>query len=291
MRVSDWMIAVFYGIVEGITEWLPVSSTGHLILVEDLLPFRFSTDPVFRSEFFEMFLVVIQLGAIFAVPVLYRERLFPRPSAARGERNRIFCLWGKVLAASLPAAVAGLVGDRMLEKTTGKDLDAWLYRPAVVAAMLVLYGVAFLLLEKRSTLPKSDTVDAVSVKTAFLIGCFQVLALIPGTSRSGATILGAMLLGLSRIAGAEFSFFMAIPVMVGAGGVKILHFVRYVSETRTVVFPDAWILLAIGCAVSFFVSLCAIRFLTDFVKRHSFAPFGWYRVVLGAVILFWMSVR
>ena len=286
--------SILYGIVEGITEWLPISSTGHLILVEDWLPFAFSSDEVFRAEFWEMFQVVIQLGAILAVVVLFRHKLWPfstQKSAA--ERRGTWQLWGRVIVASLPAAFAGIVLDKVLEKMSGKDIDGWLYNSLVVAVALIVYGVAFVLIERanKGKIARVERVEELSYKTALCIGAFQALSIVPGTSRSGSTILGSMLLGISRTAAAEFSFFMAIPVMVGASGIKALGFASYVMESDVAVPAMAWITLALGCLVSFAVSMAAIRFLMDFVKRHSFAPFGIYRIVLGAVVLLLWLVR
>ena len=292
--ILEWLKALLYGVVEGITEWLPISSTGHLILFEDLLPFAFTDDKVFLDEYFEMFQVVIQLGAILAVVVLFWGRLWPfSRQKTKEEKRGVWSLWFKVIVASIPAAVIGIVGDKILEKVTGYDIDHWLYTPAVVAAALIVYGVAFILLEHfhKGKMARVETVDRISYRHALLIGAFQSLSIVPGTSRSGSTILGAMSLGLSRTAGAEFSFFMAIPVMVGASGIKLLGFFDYLSETQISVPLDAWIALAIGCAVSFVVSLVAIRFLMDFVKKHSFASFGIYRIVLGAVVLIWNLCR
>lgn len=285
--------SILYGVVEGITEWLPVSSTGHLILIEDFLPFRFSSDPAFLAEFGEMFQVVIQLGAILAVIVLFWAKLWPFGKSKTTEQKRgTWTLWFKVLVASLPAAFAGIVLDKILEEATGKDIDGWLYNSLVVAIALVVYGVAFLLIERRKgSAPRIERVEDITYATALGIGAFQVLSLVPGTSRSGSTILGSMMLGLSRTAGAEFSFFMAIPVMVGASGLKVLGFLKYIAEGAVSVPAMAWIALAVGCVVSFVVSLVAIRFLMDFVKRHSFAPFGVYRIVLGALVLLVWLVR
>lgn len=278
--------AVLYGIVEGITEWLPISSTGHLILIEDWLSFRFTQDAVFMDEFWEMFQVVIQLGAILAVVVLFWGRLWPF-SKDRTARRSTLSLWGKVLVASLPAAFAGLVLDKILEKATGKDMDGWLYHSFVVALALIVYGIAFLLIERRGKdrTPRVERLEDITYPMALCVGAFQVLSLVPGTSRSGSTILGAMMLGLSRTVGAEFSFFMAIPVMVGASGVKALGFLKYVWEGAVRVPAMAWITLGVGCAVSFIVSLLAIRFLMDFVKRHTFSAFGVYRIALGVLVL------
>ncbi len=290
----EWLKALLYGVIEGITEWLPVSSTGHLILIQDLIPFAFTSDQVFLDEYSEMFQVVIQLGAILAVVVLFWGKLWPfSKQKSKEERRRTWSLWFKVVVASIPAAVIGIVGDAILEKVSGKDIDGWLYNSAVVAAALIVYGVAFIVLEhfRRGEMPRVDTVNDISYKNAFLIGAFQALSIVPGTSRSGSTILGSMILGLSRTAGAEFSFFMAIPAMVGASGIKVLGFVDYLGESGVSVPIDAWITLAVGCVVSFAVSMVAIRFLMDFVKKHSFAPFGVYRIALGVLVLIWWLAR
>lgn len=295
MMIIEWLKAMLYGIVEGITEWLPISSTGHLILIQDLIPFAFTSDRVFLDEFSEMFQVVIQLGAILAVVVLFWSKLWPfSRNKTREEKRGTWMLWLKVVIASVPAALIGIVGDAILEKLSGKDIDGWLYNSAVVAAALIVYGVAFIILEHfhKGEMPKVDRVEDISCKTALLVGAFQALSIVPGTSRSGSTILGSMILGLSRTAGAEFSFFMAIPAMVGASGIKVLGFVDYLAESQVTVPVDAWIALAVGCVVSFVVSLVAIRFLVDFVKKHSFAPFGVYRIVLGVVVLaLWIATR
>ena len=293
MQVWEWLKAVLYGIVEGITEWLPVSSTGHLILFSEWLPFSFTDNAELLREFWEMFEVVIQLGAILAVVVLFWRRLIPfGKQKTDGEKRDAWKLWGKVLIASIPAAVVGLLGDKLLEKWTGKDIDGWLYNGLVVAVALIVYGVAFIVVEwlHKGTFPRADSVQDITPRTALLIGLFQVLSLIPGTSRSGSTILGSILLGVSRTAAAEFSFFLAIPVMFGASGVKAIGFANYLRESGISVPAAAWGILAVGCVVSFLVSLIAIRFLTDFVKKHSFAPFGAYRIMLGAGVLIWYLV-
>ncbi len=292
--VIEILKAILYGVVEGITEWLPISSTGHLILIEDWLPFAFSDDATFIAEFGEMFQVVIQLGAILAVVVLFWGRLWPfSPDKNRQQRRDVLTLWGKVLVASIPAAFAGLVLDKLLELATGYDIDGWLYHSFVVAIALIVYGVAFLLIENRKGArpPRVERIEDITYSTALKIGAFQVLSLVPGTSRSGSTILGSMMLGLSRTVGAEFSFFMAIPVMVGASGIKMLGFLKYIFEAAVAVPTMAWVTLAVGCAVSFIVSLVAIRFLMDFVKNHSFSAFGVYRIVLGALVLLLWVVR
>lgn len=294
MLFFEILKSILYGIVEGITEWLPISSTGHLILVEDWLPFAFSKDPEFLSEFWEMFQVVIQLGAILAVVVLFWQKLWPFSSRKTGEEKRgTWVLWSKVIVASLPAAFAGIVLDKVLETLSGKDIDGWLYNSIVVAIALIVYGVAFILIERRnkSREAKIASLEQLSYKNALMIGAFQALSIVPGTSRSGSTILGSMLMGISRTAAAEFSFFMAIPVMLGASGIKALGFVSYVAEHSITVPVEAWLTLFIGCLVSFLVSMAAIRFLMDFVKKHSFAPFGVYRIVLGVIVLLLFLVR
>ena len=294
MIVFELLKAILYGIVEGITEWLPISSTGHLILLEDWLPFAFVNDSAFLDEFWEMFGVVIQLGAILAVVVLYWSRLVPfgKGKTADGKRTT-WRLWGKVLIASLPAAFVGIVIDKILEKATGKDIDGWFYNSIVVAIALIIYGFAFIVIEKKNAqkTPHVAQVEDISIKNALAIGAFQALSIIPGTSRSGSTILGSMLVGISRTAAAEFSFFMAIPVMLGASGIKALGFLSYVSESSVSVPAMAWVVLLVGCLVSFIVSMAAIRFLMDFVKKHSFAPFGIYRIALGVLVLILGLIR
>ncbi len=287
--------SLLYGIVEGITEWLPISSTGHLILLEEWLPFTFSDDPVFMAEFTEMFQVVIQLGAILAVVILFWQRLWPfSRKKTREERRDTWQLWFKIAVASIPAAFVGIVLDKVIEKLSGKDMDGWLYNAPTVAVMLIVYGVAFILIEKRNRIrrvpPTVQSVQDISYPRALAIGAFQALSIIPGTSRSGSTILGSMLLGLSRTAAAEFSFFMAIPAMVGGSLVKVLGFVKYVAEASVTVPPEAYLTLAVGCVVSLVVSLVAIRFLMDFVKRHTFSAFGVYRIVLGALVLLYFAI-
>ena len=285
----EWLKALLYGIVEGVTEWLPISSTGHLILLSEWVPFRFPGNEAFADAFREMFDVIIQLGAILAVAVLYRERLFPvRRRNSPEERRRALRLWEKVLFACLPAAFVGVIGDALLERFTGRDLDGWIYNAWVVSLALIVYGVAFLIIERcnKKRVPAFSNAGEIPWRTAFLIGCFQVLALVPGTSRSGSTVLGGLLLGVSRGAAAEFSFFLALPVMAGAGCVKAVGFLGFLRESGVVVPPGAWVVLAVGCAVSFLVSMVSIRFLTGFVRKHSFAAFGVYRILLGCAVLF-----
>lgn len=270
----EYLKAVIFGIVEGITEWLPVSSTGHLILLEEFL--HLDVTP----EFYELFQVVIQLGAIFAVLILFFHKLWPfSKRKTEIEKKNTWNLWFKVIVAVLPSAVLGLLLDDFLDKH--------LYNHIVVALMLIVYGIAFLFVEKSQKACTIDNVYAIDYRTALLIGCFQILSLIPGTSRSGATILGALLLGVSRSAGAEFSFFLAIPTMLGASGLKLAKFLLEGN------FPTAGELaiLAIGCISAFAVSILVIRGLMDFVRNHSFAPFGVYRIVLGAAVLGWFLLR
>ena len=262
--------ALLYGIVEGITEWLPVSSTGHLILLGELCPLQVS------EAFSEMFDVVIQLGAILAVIVLFFRKLNPfAPSKSPVEKKATWGLWFRVCVAVVPSAVVGILLDDWL--------DEHLYNYITVAIALAVYGVLFILIEKCKPADKAKVpgVESIDYKLAFLIGMFQMLALIPGTSRSGSTILGAMLLGCSRGAAAEFSFFMAIPTMLGASLLKV---VKLFAEGVTVTALE-WGILAVGCVSAFLVSLAAIRFLMDFVKKHSFASFGWYRIALGILVL------
>ena len=268
--IFEILKAILFGIVEGITEWLPVSSTGHLILLDEFIRLKVS------AEFYEMFEVVIQLGAILAVIVLFFHKLWPfsaKKSAA--EKKDTWNLWFKVIVAVIPSAVLGLLLDDWM--------DAHLYNYVVVAIALVFYGVAFMLVEKRNA-GKNFAVNSVyeiDYKTALLIGAFQVLSLIPGTSRSGSTILGAILLGVARPAGAEFSFFLAIPTMLGASGLKLL---KYLLEGLLPTANEIAVLI-VGCIVSFLVSLLVIKVLMDYVRRHSFSAFGVYRIVLGAAVL------
>ena len=262
--------SLLYGIVEGITEWLPVSSTGHLILLGELCPLEVS------PAFSEMFDVVIQLGAILAVIVLFFRKLNPfAPSKSPVEKRNTWGLWFRVCVAVIPSAVIGVLLDDWL--------DEHLYNYVTVAVTLVIYGILFILIERFKPADKAlvTDVDGIHYKLAFLIGVFQVLSLIPGTSRSGSTILGAMLLGCTRGAAAEFSFFMAIPTMLGASLLKV---VKLFAEGVTVTALE-WGVLAVGCVSAFLVSLAAIKFLMDFVKKHSFASFGWYRIVLGVFVI------
>lgn len=273
--IIELLKAVLFGIVEGVTEWLPISSTGHMILLDEFIKLQVS------DAFYEMFQVVIQLGAIGAVLVLFFHKLNPfSPQKKAAQKKDTWSLWLKVIVAVLPSAVLGLFLDDWMEEH--------LYHYAVVAIALVVYGVAFLFLEKGNAARGRhiENVYAIDYKTALLIGAFQCLALIPGTSRSGSTILGAILLGVGRSAGAEFSFFLAIPTMLGASALKLVKFLLSgtgASGTEIGV-------LAVGCAVSFGVSLLVIKGLMEYVRKHSFKAFGIYRIVLGLLVLGYFAV-
>ena len=268
--------AVLFGIVEGVTEWLPVSSTGHMILLDEFVRLKMSAD------FYDMFEVVIQLGAILAVILLFFHKLNPlSPKKDAVQKKNTWQLWFKVVVAVLPSAVIGILLDDWM--------DAHLYNYVVVAIALVVYGIAFIFVERmnqRRELQVKDVYD-IDYRTALLIGCFQCLSLIPGTSRSGATILGAILLGVGRSAGAEFSFFLAIPTMLGASALKLLKFMLSgVSATGTEIA-----VLLVGCVVSFIVSLLVIKALMEYVRKHSFSVFGIYRIILGVVVLGYFAVK
>lgn len=273
MEFLEIVKVILLGIIEGITEWLPVSSTGHLLLFDAIFPMHQS------PAFMQTFNVVVQLGAILAVIVLFWRKLFPwKKDETQGKivaDKAVFTLWGKVLVACLPAGIIGILFDDILE--------TYLHRPLVIALMLIAYGVAFILVEnhyKGKELPLKTTAD-ITYKHALIIGAFQVLSLIPGTSRSGATIIGALLIGVARPAGAEFTFFLAIPVMLGASAIKILKFLLQSGS-----FTGAEVgYLLIGVCVAFVVSMLAIKFLMNFVKKHDFKVFGWYRIVLGAIVI------
>ena len=270
MSIAELLKAILLGIVEGITEWLPISSTGHMILVEEWFPLNVS------QEFNEMFLVVIQLGAILAVCLLFFDRLNPfygRKSPK--QKNETFKLWGKVIVGCIPAGILGVLFNDWF--------DEHFYNSVVVAVMLILYGVFFIVLERRNR-RKDFSVrnfNQLSYSMAFGIGLFQCLALIPGTSRSGATILGAMLLGVSRTIAAEFSFFLSAPIMFGASLLKVMKFI----QSGVGITGNELMILIVGSVVAFLVSVAAIRFLMDYVRRHDFSVFGVYRIILGIVVL------
>lgn len=268
--------SILYGIVEGITEWLPISSTGHMILLEEIMPMNVS------KSFWSMFLVVIQLGAILAVVVLYWNKIFPFRKNKEGKYTSvksIWILWSKILVATIPAAIIGLALDDWI--------DAHLYNGFVVAIMLILMGVAFIYIENRNKdmRPSVNSLSALSYKDALIIGLFQVVAaVLPGTSRSGATIVGGLMIGVSRAVAAEFTFFLAIPVMFGASLLKLVKFGLAFSVLE-------FFILVIGMVVAFFVSIFVIRFLMSYIKKHDFKIFGWYRIVLGAFVLIFFAIR
>ena len=268
--------SILYGIVEGITEWLPISSTGHMILLEEIMPMNVS------ESFWSMFLVVIQLGAILAVVVLYWNKIFPFRKNKEGKYTSvksIWILWSKILVATIPAAIIGLALDDWI--------DAHLYNGFVVAIMLILVGVAFIYIENRNKdmRPSVNSLSALSYKDALIIGLFQVVAaILPGTSRSGATIIGGLMIGVSRAVAAEFTFFLAIPVMFGASLLKLVKFGFAFSVLE-------FFVLVIGIVVAFVVSIFVIRFLMSYIKKHDFKVFGWYRIVLGAFVLIFFAIR
>ena len=276
MFIFEILKAVLFGIVEGITEWLPVSSTGHIILLDEFIRLNAS------EEFKSMFDVVIQLGAILAVIVLFFNKLNPfDQKKSPAKKKATWELWFKVCLAIVPSGVVGVLFDDWM--------DAHLHKGIPVAIALIVYGVAFILVEKRNAglEPRVGKVWDIDYRTALLIGAFQCLSLVPGTSRSGSTILGAILLGVSRSAGSEFSFFMAVPTMLGASAIKLL---KFLVSGAAFGFGE-FVLLAVGTVVSFVVSMIAIRALMNYVRKHSFSAFGWYRIVLGTVVLVYFVIK
>lgn len=264
---------IFLGIVEGITEWLPISSTGHMLLVDEFIQLNASDD------FKEMFFIIIQLGAILAVVVLFWNRMFPfqfRDKSKPVIRKDIFSLWFKVVVACIPGAVVTILFDDYVE--------AHFHTPIVIALALIVYGITFIIIERwnKSRTPKTGTLAEITYQTAFLIGLFQVLSIIPGTSRSGATIIGGLLIGVSRVAVAEFTFYLAVPVMLGMSFLKLLKFGFSFTGTELV-------LLGVGTAVAFLVSILVIRFLMAYIRKHDFQAFGWYRIVLGVLVLIYFA--
>ena len=278
MLVGDFMLdilkSIILGIVEGITEWLPISSTGHLIIADEFIKLNMS------ESFMEMFNVVIQLGAILAVVVIYFKQMWPF-SLKKEEhyiKKDVFSMWFKVIVAILPAAIIGIPFDDLFEEK--------FHNYIVVALALIVYGIAFLVIEKRnkSLKPKVESIADMSYKTAFLVGCFQALSLIPGTSRSGSTILGAILIGVSRVAAAEFSFYMAVPVMFGASFIKLLKFGFDFTS-------DELLILLVGMLTAFVVSIIAIKFLISYIKKRDFTAFGYYRIALGIIVLVYFILK
>ena len=271
--IIEILKTILFGIVEGITEWLPISSTGHMILLNEFVKLDVS------EEFWEMFLVVIQLGAILAVVLLFWNKIFPfRFKEKPVIRIDIFVLWFKILVACIPAAVIGLAFDDVF--------DALFYNPTCVAVALIVFGIAFIVIENRNRnmSPKITELQQITFQTAFMIGVFQLLAAVfPGTSRSGATIVGALLIGVSRTVAAEFTFFLAIPVMLGASLLKIVKFgFDFTGAELTI--------LLVGMVSAFVVSVVVIRFLMGYIKKHDFKVFGWYRIILGAAVLLYFTL-
>lgn len=276
MDFLEILKVIFLGIVEGITEWLPISSTGHMLLVDE-----FITLNAVDAEFKEMFFILIQLGAIFAVILLFWKKMWPFQFKDKSKPVIIkdtFSVWFKVVVACIPGAIVTILFDDYVE--------AHFQTPAVIAAALIIYGIAFIAIEKwnKTKTPKVATLDDITYKTALLIGLFQVLSIVPGTSRSGATIIGALLIGVSRVAAAEFTFFLAVPVMLGMSALKLLKFGFDFTGTEIAV-------LVLGMATAFVVSVLVIKFLMSYIKKKDFTVFGWYRIVLGAVIILYTVLR
>lgn len=265
--------AIVFGVVQGITEWLPISSTGHMILLDQFI--RLGHDKAFKDLFF----VVIQFGSILAVVTLYFRKLNPfSPSKSAIEKRDTWIMWGKVLVGCIPAAVIGLLFDKLIMEKT--------YNWYVVAAALIIYGILFIVIESRNKTPKINAISEMSYRMAAAIGIFQVLAMIPGTSRSGSTILGAVILGAGRNVAAEFSFFLAVPVMLGASALEIL---KYFMEFG-LFSGEQWITLLVGMIVAYVVSIFAIRFLMDYIRRHDFKAFGYYRIILGIIVILYFTI-
>lgn len=267
--------AILFGIVEGITEWLPISSTGHMILLDEFIHLGVS------EEFYKLFEVVIQLGAILAVVIMYFKTIFPWGfGKTKKDTKDTLNLWGKILVACIPAAIIGILLDDWL--------DEHLYNSVVVALALIIYGNAFIIMESKNIGSRSTKkLNDISYKQALGVGAFQLLSLIPGTSRSGSTILGGLALGLERSVAAEFTFFLAIPVMVGASLLKLL---KYILNVGFVFKASELLLLGVGCLVAFIVSILIIKFLMNYIRKHDFKVFGWYRIALGIIVLIYFFI-
>lgn len=271
MFLLEIIKTIILGVVQGITEWLPISSTGHMILVDAFMPLKVYADEVVNKEFVDMFMVVIQFGSILAVLLLYFHKLNPfSPKKDNIQKRDTWVLWSKVLVASVPAAVIGLLFDDII--------DALLYNPLTVAIALIVYGILFIIIEKKKKKPLVTNLNDLDYKTAFKIGAFQMLALIPGTSRSGSTILGATIVGCSRKVASEFSFFMAIPVMFGASLLKIIKLDMALDFSGIII-------LLLGMVVAFVVSVIVIKSLMRYIRKHDFKIFGYYRIVLGIIVI------
>lgn len=278
LELIEIIKVVILGIVEGITEWLPISSTGHMLLVDEFIQINAS------ESFKEMFFVVIQLGAIMAVVLLFWSKMFPFEIAALKDKNKsfirkdTFSIWFKVVVACIPGTIVTLV--------FGDFIDKYLETPVVIATTLILYGVIFIIVENwnKTRTPKLMTIDDITYKTALMIGLFQVLSIIPGTSRSGATIIGALIIGVSRVAAAEFTFFLAVPVMFGLSFIKMIKFGFSYSQREVAI-------LLIGVVVAFLVSVIVIKFLMGYIRKHDFKAFGWYRIIIGMVVLIYFAIN
>lgn len=288
MAIWEILKSILMGIVQGITEWLPISSTGHMLLLDKFIHMAATTDALRNKEFFDMFKVFIQLGSILAVLVLYFHKLNPFSSKKSVEQKKqTLSLWAKVLVASVPAGIIGVLFDDAIDGV----LTQWY----VIAATLIIYGVWFIWMENRNHKSRINAFEDMSYRTALMVGFFQMLALIPGTSRSGATILGAVLLGSSRYIAAEFSFFMAIPAMAGGSAIKLLKFAKDSGETYGSQYPALfsgleWVVLAVGFVVAFAVSVLVIKFLMNYIKKHDFKVFGYYRIGLGLLVLLYFGL-
>ena len=271
MFLLEIIKTIILGVVQGITEWLPISSTGHMILVDAFMPLKVYADEVVNKEFVDMFMVVIQFGSILAVLLLYFHKLNPfSPKKDNIQKRDTWVLWSKVLVASVPAAVIGLLFDDII--------DALLYNPLTVAIALIVYGILFIIIEKKKKKPLVTNLNDLDYKTAFKIGAFQMLALIPGTSRSGSTILGATIVGCSRKVASEFSFFMAIPVMFGASLLKIIKLDMALDLSGIII-------LLLGMVVACVVSVIVIKSLMRYIRKHDFTIFGYYRIILGIIVI------
>lgn len=274
MKILEFLKVIFLGIVEGVTEWLPISSTGHMLLVDEFLQLDAS------DGFKEMFFVVIQLGAILAVVLLFWKKMWPFRLGENKKtivvRKKVFSVWFKVVVACIPGAIVTLLFDKFIE--------AHLHTPFVIALALIVYGVLFIVIERlnKTRTPKIRKLSEIDYKTALLIGLFQVLSIIPGTSRSGATIIGALIIGVSRTAAAEFTFFLAVPVMFGLSFIKLIKFGLAFTGTEIAI-------LLVGSVTAFLVSLFVIKFLMSYIKKHDFRVFGWYRIALGIIVLIYFA--
>lgn len=274
LKILEFLKVIFLGIVEGVTEWLPISSTGHMLLVDEFLQLDAS------DSFKEMFFVVIQLGAILAVVLLFWKKMWPFRLGENKKtivvRKKVFSVWFKVVVACIPGAIVTLLFDKFIE--------AHLHTPFVIALALIVYGVLFIVIERlnKTRTPKIRKLSEIDYKTALLIGLFQVLSIIPGTSRSGATIIGALIIGVSRTAAAEFTFFLAVPVMFGLSFIKLIKFGLAFTGTEIAI-------LLVGSVTAFLVSLFVIKFLMSYIKNHDFRVFGWYRIALGIIVLIYFA--